>query len=71
MPMAEPSLTRCALLLFAGFYAAPLFALAAVAILARVTVALNDASSAILIFLSTVLFLTFAIQSGLLLRPAF
>ena len=69
--MAELNLTRSAQLLFAGFYATPLSALAAVVVVVWVTVVLNDASSALLILLTAVLLLTFAIQSGLLLAPGF
>jgi hypothetical protein len=69
--MAEPNITRSVLLLFAGFYATPLFAFAAIAVVAWVTVALNDGSSALPILLTAGLLLTFAIQTGLLLAPGF
>jgi hypothetical protein len=69
--MVEPNLTRSALLLFNGFHAAPLFALAAVAVVAWVIVALNDAPSAPLILLITVLLSAFAIPGALVLSPGF
>lgn len=69
--MVEPNLTRSALLLFNGFHAAPLFALAVVVFVAWAIVALNNASFALTILLTALLLMTFAIQCGLLLAPGF
>jgi hypothetical protein len=69
--MVEPNLTRSALLLFARFHATRLLEIVAAVLVAWAIVDLNDAPSALLILLTTVLLLTFAIQSGLLLGPAF
>jgi hypothetical protein len=69
--MGEPNLTRSVLLLFAAFHATPLLALYATVFVAWAIVALNDASSALLILLIAVLLLAFAIPGALLLSPGF
>jgi hypothetical protein len=67
--MVEPNLTRSVPLLVAGYHAAPLLMLTAAVFFAWMYVALNDASSALLILLTAGFLVTFAIQSGLLLAP--
>jgi hypothetical protein len=69
--MAEPNLARSVLLLTDRFYAPPLLMLTAAVFLAWTFVAISDGASTLLILLIVGLLLTFAIQSGLLLAPAF
>ena len=69
--MAEPSLARSILLIIDRFYAPPLLMLTAAVFLTWTFVAISDGASALLILLTAVLLLTFAIQSGLLLAPGF
>ena len=68
--MSEPSLTQTVLLLLFAFHAAPLLMLATTAIFASVCIAISDGSSALMILLTAVLLLAFAIQGALLLAPA-
>ena len=69
--MGEPDLIHSLLVLFAAFHVAPLLMLTAVAFFAWLFVTLSDESSALMILLTAVLLLTFAIQGALLLAPAF
>jgi hypothetical protein len=69
--MAEPNLARSVLLLIDRFYAPSLLMLTAAVFLTWTFVAISDGASTLIILLTVVFLLTFAIQSGLLLAPSF
>ncbi len=69
--MPEPSLARCVLVALAAFHAAPLVTLAAAVLFAWLIAALNDGSPALMIALTGVLLLMFAIRLALVLAPSF
>ena len=69
--MGEPDLIHSLLVLFAACHAVPLLMLTAAVFFAWMYVGLSDGSSALMILLTAVLLLTFAIQGALLLAPRF
>jgi len=69
--MGEPDLIHSLFVLFAAFHAAPLLMLTAAVFFAWMYVGLSDGSSALMILLTAVLLLTFAVQGAILLAPRF
>jgi hypothetical protein len=67
--MAEAGLSHAALILLGAFHATPLRALTAAVLIAWLIVTLSDGPSALMVFVTVALLLTFAIQAALLLAP--
>ena len=64
--MAEPGQGHAALVFLAAFNATPLLVLTAAVLIAWLIAALSDGPSALMVFATVALLLTFAIQAALL-----
>ncbi len=69
--MTEAALGNQVLIFMATFHADPLLALTAAVLIAWLIFVLSDAPSALAVFVTVLLLLTFGIQAALLLAPAF